>query len=243
MKTDDGEVYVFNGAPRGSGGGAQGSFHFATLRDPQPKIGGNFGGAHSGVGDLAGGLENPANEVIVGGFRFDNFTEASQNNVTSLHIINAQTERTLQSIPDPDQAPGSGFGIGITPMGDLNGDGFLDIAASSYLYNGTVAGQGRAYIMKSNDTPLPAPQGSAPAPAPTPTQALVAGPGPRRCFRASARTRSPEPLARTVYAGPSRATGSSASRERTSSTASRAPTASTRVRATTGWSAGRVTTA
>ncbi len=122
------------------------------------------------------GLENPANEVVVGGFRFDNFTEASQSTVTSLHIINAQTERTLQSIPDPDQSPGSGFGIGITPMGDLNGDGFLDIAASSYLYNGTVAGQGRAYIMKSNDTPLPAPQGSAPAPAPTPTQALVAGP-------------------------------------------------------------------
>ena len=180
VKTDDGEVYVFNGAPGGSGGGAQGSFHFATLRDPEPKIGGNFGGAHSGVGDLAGGLENPANEVIVGGFRFDNFTEASQSTVTSLHIINAQTERTLQSIPDPDQSPGSGFGIGITPMGDLNGDGFLDVAASSYLYNGTVAGQGRAYILKSNDTPLPAPpppapQASAPASA-APPQAPVAGP-------------------------------------------------------------------
>ncbi|MDQ3631418.1 MAG: hypothetical protein M3417_09195 [Actinomycetota bacterium] len=181
VKTDDGEVYVFNGAPTGSGGGAQGSFHFATLRDPEPKIGGNFGGAHSGAGDLVGGLENPANEVIVGGFRFENFTEASQSTVTSLHIINAQTERTLQSIPDPDRSPGSGFGIGITPMGDLNGDGFLDVAASSYLYNGTVAGQGRAYILKSNDTPLPAapapgPQTPVPPQAPAPLQAVVAGP-------------------------------------------------------------------
>jgi len=222
VKTDDGKVYVFNGAPGGAGGGAQGSFHFATLRDPQPKIGGNFGGAHSGAGDLVGGLENPANEVIIGGFRFDNFTEASQNTVTSLNIVNAQTERTLQSIPDPDQAPGSGFGIGITPMGDLNGDGFLDVASSAYLYNGAVGGQGRAYILKSNDTPLPAPppapepQASAPAPTPAPPQALVAGPPPpRRCFRGSARTRSPGPLAPTGFAERSPATASSASGERT----------------------------
>ncbi|MBA3348707.1 MAG: FG-GAP repeat protein, partial [Actinobacteria bacterium] len=163
---DEGRVYVFNGEPNGAGGGAQGSFHFATLRDPEPKIGGNFGGGISGVGDLVGGLENPANEVIVGGFTFDPFTEASQSNITSLRIMNAQTERTLLSIPDPDQARGSGFGVGITPMGDLNGDGKLDIAASSYLYNGVVAGQGRAYIFRSNDTPLPEPPAAPPPAAP-----------------------------------------------------------------------------
>ncbi len=178
VHTDDGVMYVFNGAPAGAGGGSQGSFQFARLRDPEPKIGGNFGGAHSGVGDLVGGLENPANEVIVGGFRFDTFTEASQSTTTSLHIINPQTERTLQSIPDPDRARGSGFGIGITPMGDLNGDGFLDIAASSYLYNGSVAGQGRAYILRSNNTPLPTSPPPPGAPAGPSAPAPVAGPQP-----------------------------------------------------------------
>lgn len=173
VRTDDGVMYVFNGAPGGAGGGAQGSFQFARLRDPEPKIGGNFGGAHSGAGDLVGGLENPANEVIVGGFRFDTFTEASQSTTTSLNIINAQTERTLQSIPDPDQARGSGFGIGITPMGDLNGDGFLDIATSAYLYNGSVAGQGRAYVLRSNDAPLP----TSPSPAPSAAPAATPAPG------------------------------------------------------------------
>ncbi len=180
-KTDEGEVYVFNGEPTGAGGGGQGSFNFATLHDPEPKIGGNFGGGISGAGDLVGGIENPANEAIVGGFRFDPFTEATQNVVGSVHVMNPQTERVLQTIRDPDEARGSGFGVGITPMGDLNDDGFMDLAVSSYLFNGVVGGQGRAYIFRSDNSPLPipapppaaAPAAQAPAPAAAPAGAPV----------------------------------------------------------------------
>lgn len=174
--TDDGVSYVFNGVVGGAGGGAQGSFHFATLRDPEPKVGGNFGGAHTGIGDLVGGIANPANEVLIGGSRFDVFTDYSQSLITSVHIVNPQSERVLQTIPDPDQRPGSGFGMGITPMGDLNGDGFLDFAVSSYLFGDTEGGEGRAYIFRSDNSPAPP---GPPAPAPSePTPPVVTGPAP-----------------------------------------------------------------
>ena len=162
LSTDDGKLWVFNG-DTGPGGGGEGSWQFATLTDPEPYIGGNFGGGMTGVGNIVGGRQNPANEVLVGGFRFDNFTEASQNVVPDVNFMNATTQQNLMTIPHPTGARGDGFGIGITPMGDLNDDGFLDFAVSAYLANGPEPGNGRAWIFKSDNSPLP-PAPEAPAP-------------------------------------------------------------------------------
>ena len=85
-------------------------------------------------------------------------TEAAAELISDVTIFNGITARVLQTIPDPVQEKGSGFGMGMAPMGDLNGDGFLDFAISSYLSN--LAGQpadGRAYIFRSNNRPLPRP--------------------------------------------------------------------------------------
>src|SRR4029450_2302199 len=57
----------------------------------------------------------------------------------------------LQTIPDPTGERGSGFGVGMTPMGDLNDDSFLDFGITAYLSNGPLAGQGRAYILYSDN--------------------------------------------------------------------------------------------
>ena len=190
LSTDDGKAWVFNGDLQ-AGGGAEQGWNFATLTDPTPMIGGNFGGSMTGVGDLVSGPGAPANEMLIAGFGFDPFTEASNNNVTDLHIVNPQLQKNLQTIPNPEGNRGDGFGVGLTPMGDLNGDGFLDFAASAYLSNvGTNGGQGRAYIFTSDNSPLPAGPSAPPAQEPVAPAALVAG----RCANETRGTDGPDTL-------------------------------------------------
>jgi Ca2+-binding RTX toxin-like protein len=170
--TDEGKLWAFNAV--GGGGGATGSWQFASVTDPTPQIGGNFGGAFTGVGNLSDSLADPANEALIAGFHFDPFTEATDP-PADLHFMNVQTGHDLMAIPDPDNARGDGFGVGLTPMGDLNGDGFLDFAASAYLSNVTTGGDGRAFIFRSDNSPLPpAPVAAPPTPA-APAAAPAAG--------------------------------------------------------------------
>ncbi|MDP1848105.1 MAG: calcium-binding protein [Solirubrobacteraceae bacterium] len=171
--TDDGKIWVFNGL--GGGGGATGSWQFASMTDPTPQPGGNFGGAFSGAGDVVPGPDSPANELLVGGFRFDPFT-AGTRYVEDVHFVNVQTARNLMTIPNPTGKFEEGFGVGLVPMGDLNGDGFLDFAASSYLASVNIGGDGQAWIFRSDNSPLPQPAGPAPVaegPAATPAAPTV----------------------------------------------------------------------
>ena len=158
---DDGIVWAFNGDPA-AGGGAQQSWNFARLTDPIPQIGGTYGGATTGAGDIVS--TEPGNEAIVGGYHFDTFTDPSNSTARHVNIVNPVQEKNLMTIPHPTGQPGDGFGVGITPMGDLNGDGFLDFAVSAYLAGVQFGGQGRAYIFKSDNSPLP----TQPPPAPPP---------------------------------------------------------------------------
>lgn len=175
LSTDDGKAWVFNGDLT-VGGGAEQSWNFASLTDPFPQVGSNFGGSLTGVGDLVSGPGAPTNEILIGGFGFDPFTDSSNNLVGDLHFVNPGLQKTLQTVPHPEGTRGDGFGVGITPMGDLNGDGFLDFAASAYLTNiGPTAGQGRAYIFTSDNSPLPAPPSEPPAETPVTPRVLVAG--------------------------------------------------------------------
>lgn len=170
---DQGRVYIFNGDLSAGGGGEQ-SFNFATLDDPTPRVGGTFGGSTTGVGNLVSTADAPANEVMVGGYGFDDFTEAVLKAPGDLHIMNAQTNSNLQTIPHPTGTPGDGFGVGLTPMGDLNGDGFLDFASSAYFADiGVTAGAGRAFIFKSDNSPQKALPSSPPASYSTPVTPKV----------------------------------------------------------------------
>ncbi|MEA2220854.1 MAG: hypothetical protein QOJ35_3480 [Solirubrobacteraceae bacterium] len=160
---DQGRLWAFNGDLTAGGGGEQ-SWNLAMLNDPEPSIGGSFGGGLTGVGNLVDGPGAPANEVLVGGNHFDTFTEASQDTVPDVNFMNVTLDKNLMTIPHPEGVSGDGFGVGITPMGDLNGDGFLDFAVSAYLADGPVGAAGRAWIFKSDNSPAPAPPAQ-PAPA------------------------------------------------------------------------------
>ena len=166
LSTDDGKIWAFNAV--GGGGGATGSWQFASMTDPTPYPGSNFGGSFTGVGNLVDGLDTPANELLVGGFHFDTFTEVSNRAIEDVHFVNVQTGTNLMTVPNPVGARGEGFGVGLVPMGDLNGDGFLDFAASSYLANVTTGSDGRAFIFYSDNSPAPRP--------PTAAAPQIAGP-------------------------------------------------------------------
>ncbi|HWF52496.1 MAG TPA: calcium-binding protein [Solirubrobacteraceae bacterium] len=150
--TADGAAFLFNG-DLNAGGGGEGSWHFGTLLDPSPHIGGNFGGSFTGVGNLTDTPGALNDDVAIGSDSpFDPNTPLTNGNINNFYIMNPASNTLLQTIPDPDQSPGSGFGVGLVPMGDLTGNGFMSYAASSYLWNGTVAGQGRAYILKADNS-------------------------------------------------------------------------------------------
>lgn len=151
---DDGTAYLFRGDQSSAGGGGQGGWQFGQMDDPDPYPGAGFGSSTTGVGNLVGGTAAfAASEMMIGSWGpFDPGTEEAFNAVQNVQIVNPQSGTNLQTIPDPTGERGSGFGVGMTPMGDLNDDGFLDFGITAYLSNGPLASQGRAYILYSNNT-------------------------------------------------------------------------------------------
>ena len=132
-----------------------------TLNDPTPTTNERFGVAREGVGDLVPGETGV--EAMVGPFPSnENFSDA----ITDVHFMNLLSGKELQRIPDPDQQLSSSFGYQVTPLGDLNDDGFLDFAtaASTWDSPGTggatgITNQGRIYVFRSDNTPPPNPGG------------------------------------------------------------------------------------
>ncbi|HEV2770423.1 MAG TPA: integrin alpha, partial [Solirubrobacteraceae bacterium] len=142
-----GRGYVMNGNFRAGSG----SVLLSRLDDPTPARSGTFGGGSAGVGDLVPTVGAPFNEMLIG---VEGFTASARNDV---HVFNPGTEQVLQTISDPDSQSGSAFGGAIVPLGDTNGDGFLDFAASAENFAGSAGpAQGRVYVLRSNSTPIAA---------------------------------------------------------------------------------------
>ena len=167
-----GTAYVMDGNYKTS----VSNLNFAQLNDPTPVPSGNFASSFTGVGDLVTGPAAPANEVLVGGGGGQFGAGPKGSIFGDVHFFNPATGKVLQTVPDPDNQPASQFGGQVIPMGDLNGDGFLDFAAAARLYDSpTNNDAGRVYVFTSNNTPLPAPP---PPPMPPPPVAAAVAPPP-----------------------------------------------------------------
>jgi hypothetical protein len=131
------------------------TYSFGQLNDPTPTIGGNFGTAWTAVGDLVPALNK--NELLIGGFA----SQPSRGDaITDMWFMNPFFERSLQQIVDPDQQPDSKFGSRVVPLGDINGDGYLDFVAAADGWDSPTGAAnnniGRVYIFRSDNSPAPA---------------------------------------------------------------------------------------
>ena len=163
--TGGGKGYVMNGAFRQSG--SPNSVSFATFVDPTPNASEDFGTSSAGVGNVVGAADglDSRNEMLIGAYGPHN-PGTNPFVINDVHFFSALTEHSLMDIKAPDQQEGLGFGNAVAPLGDLNGDGILDLAVGAGLYDGTTgADQGRIYIFRSDDSPAPpaepSPTGSA----------------------------------------------------------------------------------
>lgn len=109
----------------------------AALDDPAPAAGAGFG-TFAGLGDVAGA--DGLNEIALG--RLGGGPVQVLTSCGGLHVI--------QTIADAE--PGSGFGAAIAPIGDVNLDGYLDIAVGA---PGHGSGAGRVYTLLSDGTAGP----------------------------------------------------------------------------------------
>jgi FG-GAP repeat len=137
---DQGTAFVLSGDVTAAGA-------LATFDDPLPGTDGRFGTSAVGLGDVAG--DSPG-EAAVG-----------RGGGGPVRIFSPCKGRLLQTIPVPGDAsdPGSDFGAAIAPMGDLNGDGYLDLAIGA---PGQPGDAGQVYLMKSDGTSGPSFEGCAP---------------------------------------------------------------------------------
>ena len=153
-KFAQGQGYVLSGDFRS--GGAN-HYRISTLDDPTPNKIGNFGTSSAGVGNVVGDFHN---EIMIGAYG-PHAPQVIDDIVSDVHIFDPQHDEVLRTIPDPDNQPGSGFGRGLAPMGDLNDDGFLDFVVGAGGFGpgscspcppgGTEPAQGRAYLFTSTD--------------------------------------------------------------------------------------------
>lgn len=142
--TADGSGYVMNGQFKL--GGSPNAISFATFRDPTPYASGNFGTSSAGIGNVAG---DSRNEILIGAYGPHN-PGTHPGVLGDVHVFSALTERALQTLRDPDRQADSGYGNALQPLGDVNGDGLLDFAVGSGLWDAPAgADQGRIYIFRS----------------------------------------------------------------------------------------------
>lgn len=170
--TGGGKGYGMNGNFKQAG--SPNSISFSTMVDPTPSPSGDFGTSSAGIGDVAGAETSPdldgRTEMLIGAYGPHNPGTFSKP-INDVSIFSAITEKPLQILNDPDQQPGSGFGTSLAPLGDLNGDGFLDYAVGAGLFDApSGTDDGRIYIFRSDNSPaapappLPAQQGGPPGP-------------------------------------------------------------------------------
>ena len=160
--TGGGRGYVMNG--NFLQGGSPNAISFSTLSDPTPNPSEDFGTSSAGVGNVASTetstLLDDHNEVLIGAYGPHN-PGTNPNAVNDVHIFSPITEQELQRLDSPDNQNGSGFGNALAPMGDLNGDGFLDFAIGSGLFDDVTStgtpepNAGHISIFLSDNSPAP----------------------------------------------------------------------------------------
>ncbi len=129
--------YKFNGQPMGAAfiymGGSEGvksSFHIMLTNEKQ---GSNFGAAVDGAGDVNG---DGFDDVIIGAYNYKN-PELDNSPSGCAYVYYGSADGIESNTPDwiePGLNRNSQFGYTVSGVGDVNGDGYDDVAVGDNIY-------------------------------------------------------------------------------------------------------------
>jgi uncharacterized repeat protein (TIGR01451 family) len=129
-----GEVYLFHGGP----GGLIGSIANPAFSASGEAVGSRFGSAVAGAGDVNG---DGFADLAVG-------ADGASNDSGKLYLFHGGLGGLSGSTASPafsanGQNQGDQFGISLAGAGDVNGDGFADLAVGA---SGAISGSGKLYL-------------------------------------------------------------------------------------------------
>jgi hypothetical protein len=132
--TDAGRAYIFNGYTGNV---------FRVLSSPSEEVGGYFGAAVSGVGDVN---NNGYDDVIVGALAED--PGSSPTGAGRAYVLSGLTGSVLQVLESPNEEAEGGFGGSVSGVADVNSDGRPDVivGATNEDPGTSPADAGRAYV-------------------------------------------------------------------------------------------------
>ena len=131
---DEGRVYVYLGS-------STGLTTTAAWTEESDQAGAEFGHSVSAAGDVNG---DGYGDIIVGAYLYDN--GSTDEGMAFLFLGSASGLATAAAWTAEADQKSAAFGCAVASAGDVDGDGFADIAVGAYKYDTGLANQGGAFV-------------------------------------------------------------------------------------------------
>lgn len=142
-QTNEGALYVYRGSATG--------ISAATL----VKIESNYTSENLGYSvSTAGDVNNDGYDDIISGSIFYANGQSSEGGAFIYHGSAAGISTTPATTLESNQI-GGGMGRSVTSAGDVNGDGYDDVAVGVYTYSNGQSGEGRVYVYHGSASGIP----------------------------------------------------------------------------------------
>jgi hypothetical protein len=143
---NEGRAYLYLGSATGLGTLP------AWTQDPTDISGAEFGSALIGAGDVNG---DGYSDVLIGAFGWGTGTTLDEGRAY-LYLGSATGLGTTPAwTSDPTDEASAEYGLYLGALGDVNGDGFSDVAVGAHRKDGNFVDEGRIYVYYGSATGLP----------------------------------------------------------------------------------------